>query len=381
MQPKAVLISKPRATNHNGNHRVTADVAGQEVWFESRVFPLPASSEAFGSALLIPALYHGAPLRLAQAVCPKWQVGAGAAARLAGRWWQLPPLLPEAESLPALPATKGTGTALCFTGGLDSFHCLLRGKHRPDWLVFIHGYDIELADEVRLRAFVPSLEQVAVQCGARAVVVTTNLRTHPLVRATPWIHAHGGALAAIGHLLSEQAGQLVIASSVPRTYDIPWGSHWQLDPLWSSGVLTITHEGDDFSREQKAWALANEPLLHHHLRVCWENRSPTGNCSVCDKCVNAMLLLQQAGQLESCSVFQKPQSFVRLLDALPQTTFVRVYRAMCQRGLPPEVEAAVQRLLQRTGQQAKRHAWRKRIRSVFGRVFRRGRSRSGSRAS
>lgn len=374
MQAKAVLISKPQATNHHGNHRVTAIVAGHEVWFASRELPLQASMEAYGSALLIPALYHGARLRLKETVCPTWSAGAAGATRLANQWWQLPQLVPEADSRTTPSVTTGTATALCFTGGLDSFHCLLRGKHRPDLLVFVHGYDIAPADNVRLRAAVSSLEQVATQCNARAVIVSTNLREHPLVRNSPWIHTHGGALAAIGHLLGDHAARLVIASSVPRTYNVPWGSHWQLDPLWSSGAITITHDGDDFSREQKAWALAGEPLLPQHLRVCWENRSPTGNCSVCDKCVNAMLLLEQAGQLDAYSVFQKPASFVALLDNLPQTTFIRVYRAMCQRGLPIDVEAAVLRLLQRTEQAAKQPRLRKRIRSLVDKVFHRGRN-------
>ncbi len=234
--------------------------------------------------------------------------------------------------------------------------------------MFVHGYDIELEDEVRLRAFIPSLNAVAAQRGARAAIIRTNLRQHPLLRGAPWIHTHGGALAAVGHLLGSQVSRLVIASSVPRSYDIPWGSHWQLDPLWSSGAVSITHDGDDLSREQKAWALAHEPLLKTHLRVCWENRTPTGNCSVCDKCVNAMLLLQQAGHLETCTAFQKPSSFVALLEALPETTFVRVYRAMCQRGLPPEVAVAVERLLQRTARQT----FRKRVRRFFKRFrFRR----------
>jgi hypothetical protein len=374
MRSKGVLIRNVQATSRNGSHRVTAEVAGREVWFESRDLPLHASVEAFGSALLIPALYDGSRLELDQAVCPTWQEGAREAVTLSSRWWQLPLLLPETKPLTTTSPARAAGAALCFTGGLDSFHSLLRGSHRPTMLVFVHGYDITLADEPRLRAFVPSLQQVSAHCDARAVIISTNLREHPLVAAAPWIHTHGGALAAIGHLLSDHAPRLVIGSSVPRAYNISWGSHWQLDPLWSSGAMAITHDGDMFSREQKAWTVAHEPLVKQHLRVCWENRSPTGNCSVCDKCVNAMLLLHQVGQLEAYTVFQKPQSFVTLLDTLPRTTFVRVYRAMCQRGLSSEVEAAVQRLLQRTERHAKRQAFRRSVRRIFNRLLcRRGR--------
>lgn len=372
MRAKAVTIGRPQADSREGRHRVTAQVAGREVWFESRDFPLQPSPEALGSALLLPALFAGVDLQLEQAVCPRWLEGARAATALAVRWWKLPQRRFEASSRPMPLTATSDLTALCFTGGLDSFHSLLRGKHRPKLLVFVHGYDIALGDEVRLGAFETSLERVAAARGARPAVIRTNLREHPLVAATSWTLTHGGALAAIGHLLSGHASRLVLASSVPRAYNIPWGSHWQLDPHWSSGALEILHDGADFSREQKAWAVAAEPLLREHLRVCWENRSPTGNCSVCDKCVNTMLLLEQAGALANSTVFNPPHSFVPLLDALPHTTFVRVYRAMRQRGLPAETEAAVERLLVRTGRHNARQRLRTRWRSALDRMrFRR----------
>jgi hypothetical protein len=95
----------------------------------------------------------------------------------------------------------------------------------------------------------------------------------------------------------------------------------------------------------------------------------------CDKCVNTMLLLQQAGQLEKHDVFEVPQSFVPLLDALPHTTFVRVYRARCQRGLSGELEAALQRLLISTEQENARAAFRKRVRRVLDKILCRSRRR------
>jgi len=376
MRAKAVTIGKAQAHLREGNHRVTAQVAGREVWFESRDFPLQASPEAMGSALLLPALFAGVELQLEQAVCPRWLEGAKAANALAVRWWQLPHRRLEASSRPAPLTTKLDVSAQCFTGGLDSFHSLLRGKHRPKLLVFVHGYDIALGDEVRLRAFENSLERVATASRARPVVIRSNLREHPLVASTSWTLTHGGALAAIGHLLSGHASQLVLASSVPRDYHIPWGSHWQLDPNWSSGAMEILHDGADFPREQKAWAVAGEPLLKQHLRVCWENRSPTGNCSRCDKCVNTMLLLEQSGELANYTVFNPPHSFEPLLDALPYTTFVRVYRAMCQRGLPSETEAAVQRLLRRTKRHNARQLLRTRLRRALDRVLFRRRHRA-----
>jgi len=331
--------------------------------------------EAFGCAFLIPALYHRTGLQLEIPVCPTWREGAVQAAMLASHWWQLAPQPLHTTPLAEPQLSRSASTALCFTGGIDSFHSLLRGQHQPEWLVFVHGYDIELADDVRLRGFVPSLKTVATRKGCSAVVVSTNLREHPLLRSAPWVHTHGGALAAVGHLLGNEVSRLVIASSVPRSYGIPWGSHWQLDPLWSGGGVEILHDGDTFAREEKAWMVASEPLVREHLRVCWENRAPTGNCSVCDKCVNAMLLLRQVGQLGNSTAFRPPSSFVPLLDALPETTFIRVYRAICERGLSRDETAAVHRLLRRSERCAARRAAHARFRRAFDALtFRRRRS-------
>ena len=329
-------------------HRATAEVAGAVLWFESRELPLRASLEAVCSAMLIPALFCRSRLGTAHELCPHWLDHAREVIKIAGDWWRYPALMPQAPVRTAPARPGNAGTALCFSGGLDSFYSLLRGSYRPELLVCVQGYDFPLEDDVRLAAFIPSLRAAAAHHGARPVVIRTNLRQHPVFAAAPWHNTHGGALAGIGHLLGDHAGRLVVASSVPPTYTQPWGSHWRLDPLWSSGEVEIVHDGAEFSRAQKAWSIAGESVLFQHFRVCWENRTPTGNCSVCDKCVCTMLLLEQAGQLGGYSVFQRPRSFVQLLAALPRTRYPITYQEMCQRGLTSDVRTAVERLLQRT---------------------------------
>lgn len=101
MQPKVVSIQNLRAARIGGSHRVMAEVAGHNVWFESQELSLRASCEAFGSALLIPALYNGARMRLDPPVCPTWQKGMREVVPLLNRWWQLPLLLPETKPLAA----------------------------------------------------------------------------------------------------------------------------------------------------------------------------------------------------------------------------------------------------------------------------------------
>src|SRR5262249_25540970 len=204
------------------------------------------------------------------------------------QWWGYPEIIPEPFHNPR-QAPRATQTALCFSGGVDSFHTLLRSGYAIQYLVFVLGFDVELGDLRRFEAFEPSLRAAAAETGARPVVIRTNLREHSAFAPVSWERAHGGALAAIGHLLDGIVGQLLISSTDPFSLRIPWGSHWMTDAFWSSEKLQVLHVGAHIDRNQKLRAITDEPLARNHLRVCWENRTPVGNCSRCEKCVRTRL--------------------------------------------------------------------------------------------
>jgi hypothetical protein len=85
-----------------GRHRVIASVDGSPVWFDSPDTPLAAVSEAYGSALLVPAMHAGRPLRLADPVNETW--GARLAA-LTNEWRHL--WYPAAHATPRTAAGGG----------------------------------------------------------------------------------------------------------------------------------------------------------------------------------------------------------------------------------------------------------------------------------
>lgn len=86
---------------------------------------------------------------------------------------------------------------------------------------------------------------------------------------------------------------LVIPSSYAYEDATPWGSHWDTDPLWSSpDKIRIIHDDASVNRRDKIIQLAAEPLVQRHLRVCWRNLAPTGNCSRCEKCLRTMTTLE-----------------------------------------------------------------------------------------
>lgn len=289
-------VSRPAADA--GARRVAAMVGGAPLWFASDDVALAASTEAMASATVLAAAFCGERLTLAEPVDDAWLRGVGRAMRIFARWWRVPAWPPVAAAH-TRTAARGRGTALLFTGGVDSFHSLLTRRPAPDLLVFVHGYDVPLADAVRAGAVAAALRAVAAAVGARPVVVRTNLREHPLLRDRgTWEEVHGGALAAIGHLLSGSVGRLVVSSSFSRRYHVPWGSHFRTDHLWSSRAVRVEHFGAHANRTQKIAAIAGHPLVHEHLRVCWENRTATGNCGACVKCTVTMTALAQVGRLD-----------------------------------------------------------------------------------
>jgi hypothetical protein len=270
------------------------------------------------------------------------------------KWWSYPALAPLAPLKDQPGLSSDSWTALCFSGGVDSFYSLLRGGLSPHLLVFIHGYDIPLEDEVRLGAFKSTLEVVTAATNSHPVLLRTNLRQHPAFTTYLWDRAHGGALAAVGHLLSSEINHFVISATYIRSDERPWGSHPLIDHLWSSSRLRVVQYGDGLWRHDKLRAIIDEPLVREYLRVCWENRRPAGNCSHCDKCIMTMVVLAQAGKLDRFPVFETGdhpapgRELVARIDQLPRTIYVRTYAMLLSDGLDRKMAGAVRRLLARS---------------------------------
>ena len=354
------MVSCVRVTNISAAaegkvSRVSAKVNGEPVWFESADTTLQPTPEAFACAFLIPALHRGARLVVDVPVCRTWRANAAMLSHVLNEWWRYPIVEPIVTEARQSSRRRIEGTALCFSGGVDSSYTLLRGPHPIDVLISVHGFDVPLTDSLRMDVFHTSLKAAAFATGTRPFLVRTNIREHSLFRKTPWERSHGGALAAIGHLLMRSVGRLVIAASQPYCLDLPWGSHWRTDELWSSERLHVVHSGAGAWRSDKLREIASEPLIQEHLRVCWENRAPWGNCSRCEKCLRTMLVLAQAGQLEPFSVFEHKDLALRV-DQLPciSRDLEPVYERLLNGGLTPEVARSVKNLLRRTRRKNRR---------------------------
>jgi hypothetical protein len=359
MNDQRLTISAPRATTEGGSSRVSANVAGSEVWFESADVTLRPSSEAFVSAFLIPAAIQERQLVAAGPVASDFAAHLPRVLDVTARWWNYARLLPKLDMTEAHPrqptvgksVAPAAGAALCFSGGVDSFFSLLAAGRAVDALVFVHGFDVKPDDMERAAAIEEHLRSVAREVGARSVVIRTNLRAHPSFRSCPWIRTYGGALAAMGHLLSNEWSTLLVSSSYSYSDPHPSGSHWELDPLWSGGGLVVEHIGAEFSRTEKLAALKDHPLVHRYLRVCWENRSSRLNCSRCEKCVRNEVVLAALGALDAFQVFDDPRTLADRVDGVEcvrNEGLFKLYELSLAMGLPYDLDVALRLLLSRS---------------------------------
>jgi hypothetical protein len=346
-----IIIKNISHTRQGGVSRISAEVAGEVVWFESTDIELKPRAEGIASAFLVPALHKKKNIVIGAVVDKVWLSNMNRAVKQFHKWWKyrkisistVPGQIPEAE--------KGHKTALCFSGGVDSFYNLLRGSGHIDYLVFIYGYDIALKDSIRLDVYLPSLKEIARQSGARLIIIKTNLREHNFFRSVSWERTFGSALAAIGYFI-EDVGKLIISASYVYEYGPAWGSHWKTDPLFSSSGLEITHEGASVWRNQKIYDLADEPLVRKHLRVCWERRNELMNCCQCEKCIRTMLALKLCKKLDHFEAFPLEDNLIEYINKLPhlerhlKDIYIRVF--VYKGAFEPALEKAVYALIKRS---------------------------------
>ncbi len=248
---------------------------------------------------IYPASEIGATLVIDGAVDDELLDRAGQIGGLFHSWWpdcQIAEVRASRGKPPARP--RAQGAALFFSGGVDSSYSLLAERQNLSAIVTVLGVDAPLSDNAATARLEAMCHEVAAAKDVEPIVIETNVRQaiHPIAG---WIEYHGGALAAIGHMLSDRVDRLLIASSGNEaTWTSPWGSHPALDPLLSSSKLRVEHHGL-VSRFDKIEKISNDPVVMEHLRVCNRARQ---NCGHCDKCAFVMRSLKVLG-FDSAATF------------------------------------------------------------------------------
>lgn len=340
-----VEVEPPR----RDGQRVTARIDGRTVFFASRDLELAPAPEAFGAAFLVPAMHAGRALRLQAPACDGWTDNLTPLTKaFAGLWYEGAP--PPLVTPIIRAATHATATALCFSGGVDAFYTLLCAGLPVDRLVYAIGYDVKLRERQRADAVARLVGDVAATLGIRRTIIATNLRRHPLHKAAPWLRTFGGALAAVGHLLSNEVGRLLMSSDGLGHTHPEIGSRPDTDPLHGSRHLSIDHVAGGVTRLEKIRAIAAEPLVQRHLRVCWKNVGQSLNCGRCEKCVRTMVQLDACGALGRFAGFSHGRGLLAAIDGMSTVDHILVpfYEASLSHGLSGPVAAATRRLLDRT---------------------------------
>ena len=352
-RPEAARPRWPVEIELAAGSTVRARIDGIPIEVASDDVALRSTPEAWATALCLPAARAGAVLRIGERVDRRWAEGAAANVALAASWWGGDAALPidAPRRRWARRGSRPAGRALCFTGGVDSFFSLLRGDHRPTHLLYVLGFDVRLDDAPRATAVEATVREVAAAIGAEAAIVRTDLLAHPRFASVSWEHTHGAAIAAVAHL-AEPIGTLVIPPSYHEGRLVPWGSRPDTDPRWSiPGRSEIVHGDASGRRIDRVEAIAADPLVARHLRVCWANVDGLLNCGRCEKCVRTMAMLAAVGHPATSATFPTAGDLAAAIDALdplsPGTGVM--WEDLLVRPLGAPERGAVERLLARSG--------------------------------
>ncbi len=300
MTSRSWKIPAPEVVSIPDGYRVALEAHGSRFFIESD-HPLVASAESAISAFFLPAISAERRIVTEGPVDETFYTNMQKVEEIASEWWgwtadkgRLD--IEEFEN----ENPRKTDSAMFFTGGVDSFCTLRRNLGEVKALVNVHGFDIKLADKERFEKAQSMLHKVAIDLGIEVIFVATDLRSNRLFNRISWEITHVSALAAIAHTLQESFGRILIAST---DVSPPWGSNPDLDPLFGSSSLEIVNDGSSLTRLDKVRLIADWPLVHRHLKVCWENRSSQLNCGICEKCVRTQAQFAAAESLHLLSCF------------------------------------------------------------------------------
>jgi hypothetical protein len=254
------------------------------------------TSDAILSCFLIPAMHAHTEICLPSAPSTALQTHLPQLMQTLAAWdSRLSPInVRWASNEHPSAGNKRRGVGCFFSGGVDSFFTLVQRNREISHLILVQGFDIA-ESSTRLWAHTRAMiGDVAPSFGKRDVVLKTNIRKlfDPVA---VWGMTHGAAIATTAHLLAGHIHRAIVPSTYSRAQLHPWGTHPDLDPLWSGNAIDIEHDTVAFSRIQKIEAIAGSPQAMKWLRVCWRNPNEEYNCGRCAKCMRTRIALNIVG--------------------------------------------------------------------------------------
>jgi hypothetical protein len=265
----------------------------------------------FAAALLLPSMKQGEDLIIKGSISEELYNGMQEIMKVVLAWnVGLKPIKIKADKLVKDKQTKNTHVASTFSGGVDSFYTYLKHKKdrkksdRIDSFVLVKGFDVDLRNDDLWKTTLKNVRAIAKKESIELLTVETNARVimEPIMPRGEL--SHGGCLAGIGLALRNGINKLYIPATFSAEQQLPWGSHMDVDPHWSTEKLQFIHDGTEATRLDKiVWEVSKSPVAYEHLRVCYMNEKGQYNCGVCDKCVRTMIHFYVAGALDKVKTF------------------------------------------------------------------------------
>lgn len=333
-----MIISPVKMETSPGGVRlsVRVEVEGRplttdELWFDFPQSPserFSGCADGFVVALLLLAMARGEDIHVHSMLDRRLLANLVEYQRIFHTWFPelFTPVEIHCEGIRSADSrARPVGVASPFSGGVDSSHTVwshlpaneAEPGRRITHALFVHGFDIPLADVSTFEAASNRYRDEMRALGVELVVARTNIRQ--LVDELPWEIAHGSALGAVALMLDRLLAVFYLPASFSYGELEPWGSHPLTDPLMSNETLTVIHDGC-MIRCDKIARVAQWAPARSWLRVCWEHPDAHANCCRCYKCVLTMISLDLAGILDQSPTFPEAlqSSRIRNLRLPPQ---------------------------------------------------------------
>lgn len=202
---------------------------------------------------------------------------------------------------------KSAHVGCFFSGGADSFYTYLRNKKKIDSLIFVHGFDIKVANKSLYDLVEKNISTIAETERVRLIMVKTNLRDI-YDRYIDWNLAHGFAVGSVALLLRDGFSSIYVSCGLGEKNKQHYSMTPDVDPLYRGENAEVLHFGCSADKVDKLRELSRFPLAMQNLRVCWVNKNNSYNCSTCEKCLRNML------GLHLCDSLKKSQTFAHEID-------------------------------------------------------------------
>ncbi|MCG8589210.1 MAG: hypothetical protein MJE66_07960 [Proteobacteria bacterium] len=220
----------------------------------------------------------------------------------------------------------GRGTACFFSGGVDSWYSALKRRDEIDRLFLVRGIDIAHDDDLHWRRALALTEGSAKQLERPLTVVETNVHVVGLAEVPQRLEAlgrplptysvdqfSGGMLVSVALVLRELASHVLVPASWTYERLAPAGSHWLIEPSWSTPHQSYEIEGGEATRLDKVRAIARwRPSALQRLRPCFASDRTDLNCGECEKCLRTLMAVRCCGGGDVVQGFAIPLDLERV---------------------------------------------------------------------